>query len=166
MAVAKKICLVGEFGVGKTSLISQYVHQTFSEKYFTTIGVKIDSKAVLVGQIYVRLVIWDLAGKSAFTHVDHAYLRGASGYMMVCDGTRKETLTSALTLQDQIKMLFGENPFVMLVNKADLMDDWEIDKQQLSQIRDPILNTSARTGSSVEEAFMLMANRLMDHERT
>ena len=90
--IQKKICMLGGYAVGKTSLVSRYVSSMFSEKYMTTIGVKIDKKGVDTEKDRVELVIWDIYGQDDFQKVRMSYLRGASGYLLVLDGTRGGTL--------------------------------------------------------------------------
>ena len=88
----KKICLLGAFGVGKTSLTRRYVSSIFSDQYLTTVGVKIDKKALSVGANEVNLLIWDIAGEDDINAVRTSYLRGAAGYLLVVDVTRAQTL--------------------------------------------------------------------------
>jgi len=159
---ARKICLLGDFGVGKTSLVSRFVRNTFSEKYLTTVGVKVDSKELAHDAGISKLVIWDIAGKSALDHLNQTYLRGASGLMLVADGTREPTLRSALYLMMQAKSLLQDPSCVVLVNKIDLIDRWEILPSTLSELRKtvPVFETSARTGDGVEAAFQHLAAEL------
>lgn len=81
--INKKVILLGKYGVGKTSLIKQYVYQQFSEAYLTTIGVKIDKKIVLVNNNTVNLLIWDIAGESEQVKVPHTYKMGAHAIIYV-----------------------------------------------------------------------------------
>ena len=97
--IQKKICMLGGFGVGKTSLVSRFVHSIFSDKYLTTVGVKIEKKSVDLGA-RSRSDHWDLHGEDDFQKVRMSYLRGASGYLLVADGTRRATLDTALALHD------------------------------------------------------------------
>jgi len=83
----KKICLLGAFSVGKTSLIKRYVTSLFDERYLTTVGVKIEKKEVAVGAQAFKLLIWDLAGEDEFTRLRTNYLRGSSACVIVIDGT-------------------------------------------------------------------------------
>src|SRR6478736_3867693 len=78
--IRKKICMVGLYGVGKTSLVKRYVESIFDERYHTTIGVKIDKKDVVVDGRDVSLAIWDMAGEDEIAQVKLSHLRGASGY--------------------------------------------------------------------------------------
>jgi hypothetical protein len=160
--IAKKICMLGDFGVGKTSLVARFVRNTFSDRYLTTVGVKVDSKLVEAGGSSVKLVIWDIAGKSALDTLNQSYLRGASGLILVVDGTREPTLRSALYLQMQANSVLNTPPAVLLVNKLDLIDKWEILPATIAELRKtiPVFETSARTGDGVEAAFAELATRL------
>ena len=165
MVIKKKICLVGAFAVGKTSLIHRYVHSIFSEKYHTTVGVKIDKKTIWIDdRLSVELIIWDLYGEDDFQTVRMSYLRGASGCFYVADGTRKQTLQVALDLQQRAQESIGRVPFVVAFNKHDLVDQWEIDpvrEHQLMQEGIPVFRTSARSGVAVEEAFSRLTHMML-----
>ena len=80
--IQKKVCLLGGFAVGKTSLVSRFVTSIFSEKYLTTVGVKVDKKLVSVNGQDVTLMLWDIYGEDEFQTVQPSYLRGASGYLV------------------------------------------------------------------------------------
>ncbi|OAD21521.1 small GTP-binding protein, partial [Candidatus Thiomargarita nelsonii] len=109
----KKICMIGDFCVGKTSLVSRFVRETFSEKYLTTVGVKIDSKLVkLVDGREIKLILWDIAGNNTLTTATISYLRGAAGFLLVVDGTRRPTWESALNLHELVVKELGEKPFI------------------------------------------------------
>jgi small GTP-binding protein len=161
-AVASKVCLLGDFGVGKTSLVARFVRNTFSDKYLTTLGVKVDSREVDTAAGPRKLVVWDIAGKSALDTVSQAYIRGATGLLLVADGTREATLRAALYLQVQARTSLGELPVVLLVNKLDRIDDWEVKPATLAELRKtlPVYETSARSGDNVEAAFADLAARL------
>ncbi|GIW27081.1 MAG: GTP-binding protein [Meiothermus sp.] len=161
--IQKKICMLGAFGVGKTSLVARYVHGIFSEKYQTTVGVKIDKKVVTVGGQEVGLVLWDLYGEDQFQRVQSFYIRGSSGYLLVADGTRPETLEAAQSLQERAQEVLGSVPFILLINKHDL--PWQVSEAQVSQLRAKgweVRYTSAKTGKAVEEAFHSLAGRMLE----
>lgn len=161
--IQKKICMLGAFAVGKTSLVSRYVHGIFSEKYQTTVGVKIDKKVVAVGHQEVSLVLWDLYGEDQFQRVQSFYLRGSSGYLLVADGTRPETLEVAQSIQQRAQEVLGSVPFVLMINKRDL--PWEIREVELNKLRSMGWNihyTSAKTGEGVEESFTDLAKRMLE----
>ncbi len=164
--VQKKICMIGDFSVGKTSLVARFVRQTFSEKYLTTVGVKIDTKLVkLADDRDVKLVLWDIAGNDALTTATSSYLRGSAGFFLVIDGTRRPTWNSALSLREAVIKQLGEKPFIMLLNKADLEEQWEIDQSLIDEKAQQgwtLFKTSAKTGINVEEAFAELATQMLN----
>src|SRR5262245_38905655 len=123
--IQKKICMVGAFAVGKTSLVARFVESIFSEKYHTTVGVKISKKALQVGDQEWHLILWDLAGEDEFLQIRTSYLRGSAGYLLVVDGTRRATLDTAVSIQQRNALAVGNVPFVVLFNKSDLEKEWE-----------------------------------------
>ena len=132
--IQKKICMVGAFGVGKTSLVARFVYTKFSEKYQTTVGVKIDKKVVQHPAGDITLILWDLAGEDALTTVRPAHLKGSSGYILVLDGLRRNTLDVAIDLQGRVSEAVGTVPFVCVINKADLRESWEIQQSDLDTL--------------------------------
>jgi len=163
--IQKKVCLLGAYGVGKTSLVSRFVHSLFSEKYMTTIGVKIDKKSVELENERVELVIWDIYGQDDFQKVRMSYLRGASSYLLVVDGTRGPTLDIALSLQESAEQMLGQVPFLVAVNKADLSGQWEVADRDLVQLSNRgwrVIKTSAKTGGAVEAAFTTLAHAMVN----
>ncbi|MGB0133115.1 Rab family GTPase [Dokdonella sp.] len=160
---ARKICMLGDFGVGKTSLVARFVRQTFSENYLTTVGVKVDSKQVDYGaDSPMKFVIWDIAGKSGLDSLNMSYLRGASGLLLVADGTRESTMRAAIDLLMQSRSVLPDAQAILLVNKLDLVERWEVAPSTLAELRQtlPVLETSALSGDGVEQAFSEMARRL------
>jgi small GTP-binding protein len=158
--ITQKICMLGSFSVGKTSLVRHFVESIFSEKYHTTIGVKVDKKVVHVNNEDVLLVLWDIYGDDAFQKILMSYLRGMSGYLLVVDGTRRATYDAALALNDKVTQAMGNIPFVLLLNKCDLAEQWEIEAdtdKTLAARGWQVLRTSAKTGENVEKAFSQLA---------
>ena len=161
----KKVCLIGSFAVGKTSLVRRFVRSIFDEKYLTTLGAKIDKKTVDLDDVVVTLVLWDLEGPDMYNSLKTSYLRGASGYLLVVDGTRRETLDEAMALRARVEQVLGVIPYVILINKIDLTDSWEIQDQDLLPLADSgaiFLRTSAKTGEGVERAFNTLARKMID----
>jgi small GTP-binding protein len=160
----KKICVLGDFGVGKTSLVGRFVKNEFSEKYLTTVGVKMDTKLIPINDaLKIKLIIWDIAGENAFKKISQTYLRGAAGFILVIDGTRITTLEAALDMKQNIMQLLGDIPFVALINKVDLKNQWEIDDEHiacLNAVKKQLFFTSAKTGEQVEEAFISLSEYL------
>lgn len=161
----KKICMVGAFATGKTSLVAKFVYSIFSEKYQTTVGVKIDRKTVTVEEKELNLILWDLYGEDEFQKLRTSYLRGSSGYLLVVDGTRKSTLQTALDLQKRVEDSIGKLPFILVLNKWDLEDEWEIDSESIEAIKNKgwtAIETSAKTGLNVEEIFHTLASKILE----
>lgn len=161
--IQKKVCMIGASGVGKTSLVSKFVHSIFSEKYLTTVGVKIDKKTVSLGDTEVMLMIWDLAGDDDFQRLQMSYLRGTSGYLLVADGTRRVTLDQLTEVQQRVAETVPNAPFLLALNKADLAAQWEINEAENARLEErgwTTIMTSAKAGSGVEEAFAELARRM------
>jgi small GTP-binding protein len=162
--IQKKICMVGVFGTGKTSLVQQFIYSKFSEKYHSTVGVKIDRKQVTVAGTEVNLLLWDLAGQDKFQGVQGSYLRGSAGIFFVVDGTRRETLTDLAGLQALVKETVGEVPAVIAINKADLEDQWQLGQGDFDGLFGSgrhVLKTSAKTGVGVDDAFLWLAGQML-----
>jgi small GTP-binding protein len=162
--ISKKVCMLGGFSVGKTSLVERYVHSIFSDKYLSTVGVKISKKALSLDGTDTMLVLWDMEGEDAYAHVNLTYLRGAMGCFVVADGMRQETLEVALNLRRSALKVAGQIPSYLLINKADMADKWEITEDLLAPLAGQsitVLRTSARTGVGVEEAFDALAREML-----
>lgn len=162
--IKRKICMLGAFAVGKTSLVGQYVHSMFSEKYQTTVGVKIDKKTVQLDDNEVTFLIWDLHGEDKVQSVRETYLRGCAGYILVADGTREYTLKVAEQIREKVETSVGSIPCVLLVNKSDLMDSWEVPEGACACLEDKgwtVMKSSAKTGENVERAFLFLAEKLV-----
>ena len=160
----KKICMIGDFAVGKTSLVSRYVLNQFSADYITTIGVKIDTKDLILNSgDQIKLVLWDIAGTDSLATIGSNYLKGAVGYFLVVDGTRSATFDSALQLQQQAKTILGDAPFTLLLNKLDLSYQWTLNKDEIGGLKSnswSIMECSARQGDGVEKAFQSLGERM------
>ena len=162
--IQKKICMVGAFGVGKTSMVDRFVQGIYSDKYHTTVGVKIDKKVVQHPAGDINLILWDLAGEDALTTVRPAHLKGASGYILVMDGLRRNTLEVAIDLHGRVSEAVGAVPFVCVVNKADLRETWEIQQSDLDNLVSrgwSVVETSAKTGAAVEGVFRTLTDAMM-----
>ena len=171
--ISKKICMVGDFSVGKTSLIRRFVERQFSDKYLSTVGVKISRKTVEFKAIEqqlefkVQMLIWDLEGNTKFKAVTPMYLQGASSAIIVADVSRQVTVEH---ISDHVQLFLKVNPkgfVVVALNKSDLME-----KEQLLQIVDDLVfpgeerilaayPTSAKTGKNVDAIFHKLVYRIM-----
>ncbi len=163
--IKKKICLLGSFSVGKTSLVQRFVKGFFSEKYLTTLGVKIDKKSLIVNDVAIEFIIWDLAGEDDFVTVRQSYLRGSSAYLLVIDGTRNETLKTALSLHKRMQQEDDALPFALLINKSDLKAQWNLDVEKVKELKKSgwnIIETSAKDNKGVSESFQILALALIE----
>jgi small GTP-binding protein len=163
--ISKKICMVGDFGVGKTSLIRRFVERQFSDQYLSTVGVKISRKTVeLEGvkqqeKLTLQLLIWDIEGHTKFKAITPTYLQGSSGALIVGDMSRQETLER---IPEHIQLFLSVNPkglIAIALNKADLVDEEKLEKltskYQFDDYERVLVtySTSAKTGVHVDEIF-------------
>ena len=171
--ISKKICLVGDFGVGKTSLIRRFVEREFSDQYLSTVGVKISRKTIelpkKIEQKFekLQLMIWDLEGHTKFKAIAPSYLQGASGAILVADVTRQETMDR---LEEHLNLFLSINPkgfIIIAFNKSDLFDEEKMEKllttYDLSKQAQVLSSyaTSAKTGKEVDLIFEQLAYKIV-----
>lgn len=152
--IAKKVLLVGSFGVGKTSLIRRFVLNEFSEDYISTIGVRVSAKIVKIQEEEIKLLIWDIAGTYGEEKIPKSYFLGASAAMFVFDVSREETYLNIENQLNSVKSISGLNNILLVGNKKDLISDEEL--AEIIKIV-PIsidLITSAKEDEYVEDAFI------------
>jgi len=157
--------MLGAFAVGKTSLVKRYIESIYSDKYHTTVGVKVDKKSVIVREQEVNLLLWDIQGEDGVQKLRPSYLRGAAGYVLVVDGTRRETLDTAYAIQQSAQATVGLVPFIVVINKIDLIEQWALDDVAISELTASgwtVYRTSAKTGEHVDEAFLTLAEKIME----
>ncbi|MGB8770584.1 MAG: TIR domain-containing protein [Candidatus Korobacteraceae bacterium] len=162
--IQRKVCLLGSFGVGKTSLVERFVRDIFVSKYTSTVGVKISTKELKLGHHDVLLLLWDLAGEDSRSQVQTSYLRGAAGYFLVVDGTWAESLATAKGIRRRAIEAVGPIPYMLVVNKSDLWNKWEITTAELEKLEAEgwkIQVTSAKTGDGVEEMFLRLTEDVL-----
>lgn len=163
--IQKKICLLGEFAVGKTSLVRRYVEGIFDDTYLSTIGVKISRKVLTRTNYQLNLIIWDLAGGKDFAGHDKDYLRGAAGALLVCDPTRPDTIPVLYDFARKLQQINPQASMVIAVNKSDLLGAYRIELPDLDAVCQALhsqyLPTSAKTGENVEEVINLLADKLI-----
>lgn len=153
--------MVGRFGVGKTSLVRRFVESIFDDSYLTTVGVTISRKDVVLGAKTLTLVLWDLAGEDDLDQLKVSHLRGASGYILVADGCRSASFAKVIELNQRIIDQIGPLPFVLVLNKADLRDQWEVRDSDVAERGWSTFETSAKAGTGVEEMFHALAAKLL-----
>lgn len=163
--IKKKVVMLGSFAVGKTSLVQQFVNSIFSEKYQTTIGVKIDQKNVNIDGLVINLLLWDIHGNDDYQKVKPAYLMGSSGCFVVIDGTRRASLDVANELIETVNKTVPQAIIIILINKLDLKDDWDINDDDINELKSrgfKVMQTSAKTNNSVDEAFDTIAKLMIN----
>jgi len=169
--IRKKICILGSFGVGKTSLVRQYVFKKYEEQYLSTIGVQITQKDMEIlspakqQKIAIKLILWDLAHIEQYDKVIENYFRGANGAIIIFDLTRLQTLAEIENYFSHFLNINPESKLVLVANKCDLIEKNVINLEQLLQFakkyQTPYFLTSAKTGENVEEVFIKMAKLLL-----
>jgi small GTP-binding protein len=166
----KKICLLGDGAVGKTSLIRKFVFDSFDDKYIMTFGTKVSKKDVTLfrhGQEFnMTFLIWDILGQRVHNAIHSAYYQGASGAFIVCDTTRRETLEHLEEWIDVFRAVNKNAPVVLLGNKSDLLDEMQFGEDELGALAAKYSLkfhlTSAKTGAHVEESFLELGNEVID----
>ena len=162
-----KIVLLGDFAVGKTSLVRRYVYDEFSDSYLTTIGVKVTRKDVVINDsVKADLLLWDIAGSDKFMKISPDYLKGASAGIIVADLTRKSTIDS---ISGHIELLRSVNKnahIFIALNKSDLISnaDEYIKKTQdklAGSFSGTITATSARDGSNIIILFQNLSSSIL-----
>lgn len=159
--ISKKVILTGSFGVGKTSLFNRFIYQQFSDKYMTTIGVKVNKKNILVDDKEVSMLLWDIAGEVSQDKVPASYFLGASGIVYVADLSRPSTFINLETDIAFLRKLLPDCSIIIVANKRDLVTEEQLNEiyQNVKQKWD--FETSAKTGENVEAMFTELAKKLI-----
>jgi len=161
--LVKKICLLGDGAVGKTSLVRRYVFDLFDDRYIVSFGTKVVKKVLQIEDCELSIMIWDILGQREHDKLHAAYYRGASGALLVCDQTRPETLASIPDWTANFRNVSPDAALYLLVNKNDL--EASVSENQVSEIASQLgiefIGTSAKTGENVEHAFSHMADDIV-----
>lgn len=164
-----KIPLVGDGGVGKTSLIIKFVENTFRHEYKSTIGVDIFTKSLKIDKDDVLLTLWDIAGQERFKVIRKGFFDGAAGAIIVYDITRKETFDNIENWISEVQEYSGKIPMVICGNKKDLASQRQVTTKQgsshASKLNKSFIETSAKTGEHVEAAFTELCSEILSNRK-
>lgn len=167
--LVKKVCILGDPGVGKTSLIRRFVLDEFDDGYLTTLGAKVSEKRMTAGGAGLTLAVWDIAGQKAYTAMGPALYEGAQGALAVCDLTRQETFENLHAWVRQLRDHCPGAVVVVVVNKSDLgvvaAFPVRLAETFAASLGTSAVLSSAKTGANVEEAFRLLAERMVGGRR-
>ena len=165
-----KVVLLGDGGVGKTSLVRRFVVDQYSDDYITTVGTKVSKKSVNVGsaldEVEMIMQIWDVLGQKGYSGVQETAIKGAQGVLVVYDVTSAE---SRRAIDDYwmpaVWRLAGVIPMVLAANKSDLAEDRVWAEEYLYFLAQkytcPGILTSAKTGDKVESAFKALGDQIL-----
>jgi len=165
----RKLCVLGDGAVGKTSLIRRFVINVFRDRYISSIGTKVSKKKVILTKYEkeITLLLWDIIGQKEFKNVLKKYYMGSAGIILVCDSSRPETFSSLQTWYDEITAIAGHIPFVVLINKSDLTaaspPDFSVVNDFVDKYNGEIFHTSAKTGQNVNKAFSKIGELIEDN---
>jgi small GTP-binding protein len=170
----RKICVLGDPAVGKTSLIRRYALDCFDESYVTTVGARILNRTQVLRypergiELRLRFHIWEISGQNRHLELYPAFYRGADAAIVVGDATRMESQVNMWKWIEGFRAEAGRVPMLLLLNKADIMSPDEVDGRFLDEISHefgcPYRMASARDGTNVERAFRELAYRLVDRK--
>jgi len=161
-----KLVLIGDSGVGKSCLLLRFADDNFTDSYISTIGVDFRFRTITIDKKTVKLQIWDTAGQERFRTITSAYYRGADGIIMVYDVTSSESFDHVEEWLSEVDRYANENTSKLLVgNKADLIEDKQVSEETAQRFADklsiPFIETSAKTATNVDAAFLTMAKELI-----
>jgi small GTP-binding protein len=164
----KKICLLGDPAVGKTSLIRRFVVDKYDDKYISTLGTKVSKKDITFTEpksVKLTMMIWDLAGQKEFHQVHHTAFKNSAGALVVGDVTRKGTVDN---VEKWIAKLYDVErgiPIILMANKHDLVDKIQVDKQYMDSLTSKLnvqyFFASAKSGENVETAFQTLGKMMI-----
>jgi len=161
-----KLVLIGDSGVGKSCLLLRFADDNFTDSYISTIGVDFRFRTITIDKKTVKLQIWDTAGQERFRTITSAYYRGADGIIMVYDVTNQESFDHVEEWLSEVDRYANENTSKLLVgNKADLVDEKVVQEETAQRFAEKLgisfLETSAKTATNVDAAFLTMAKELI-----
>jgi small GTP-binding protein len=170
--LAKKILLIGDPSVGKTSLVRKFVLDMFDDKYLTTLGTKVTNKTMLFSpeglnkRVELKMLIWDVMGQKEYKMIQESAYQGSSGAIIVGDLSRQETMNNLGSWVSDLFNISSVIPIIFVANKVDLVDSNGINKSELDNLsmsyEAPYFFTSAKTGENVESAFQALGEVIIN----
>jgi small GTP-binding protein len=160
----RKVCLLGDGGVGKTSLVRRFVEDSFRDEYIVSFGTKVSKKVLEIGDVELTLMLWDILGQKSDDSLHSAYYKGANGALVVCDVTRAQTIEHLGMWKTSFNNAAPGAKVVYVANKTDL--EPKVPMQQLKDkaegLGGDMVMTSAKTGEGVEAAFLKLGAAIME----
>jgi small GTP-binding protein len=160
----RKVCLLGDGGVGKTSLVRRFVEDSFRDEYIVSFGTKVSKKVLDIGGVELTLMLWDILGQKSDDALHSAYYKGANGALLVCDVTRTQTVENLENWKESFLRSAPGAKMVMVANKSDL--EPKVTKDELeatsAKLGSTMITTSAKTGEGVEAAFLELGKAVME----
>eukprot|EP00826_Nyctotherus_ovalis_P046423 TRINITY_DN5244_c0_g1_i1.p1 TRINITY_DN5244_c0_g1~~TRINITY_DN5244_c0_g1_i1.p1 ORF type:complete len:207 (-),score=61.08 TRINITY_DN5244_c0_g1_i1:159-779(-) len=162
-----KLVLIGDASVGKSCILVRFADDTFTENYITTIGVDFRFRTLRIDKKSVKLQIWDTAGQERYKTITSAYYRGADGIIVVFDLTDKESFDHVEEWLKEVEKHSqpGETVRMLIGNKSDLKAEVKVTPEDIQNFTKrtgiPVVETSAKSGAKIEEAFATITRKLM-----
>jgi len=166
-----KIVLVGDFGVGKTSLLGQFIDNSFTDTPMSTVQTDLKWKTITIGSDEITLQLWDTAGAERFRSVAPLAFRNANGICIVFDISQKKSFDDVRNWCKEIKKIAGvDTPKMLIGNKCDLIDLREVSSEKAKKLADEVggsyIETSAKKAHNVEAAFTKLAKQIRNRRKT
>uniref|UniRef100_T1JFW5 Ras-related protein Rab-43 n=1 Tax=Strigamia maritima TaxID=126957 RepID=T1JFW5_STRMM len=162
-----KIVVIGDSGVGKTSVVQRFKSGTFIERHGNTIGVDFAMKEMIVDGKKIKLQIWDTAGQERFRTITQSYYRSAHGVILVYDITKRSSFLNVQRWLEEVRRYTASNVLILMIgNKCDLETLREVENVEAQAMTERVpeiittLETSAREDTNVSTAFTCMAKNL------
>jgi len=165
--ILKKICVLGDFAVGKTSMIRRYVLDEFDDRYITTLGTKITKKNMNLEGRDLTFQIWDIVGNIKFTKIQGQYYQGSDGAFIIFDVTRRDTFDNVSKWADMFLEVAKGARLIFIANKVDLDSTFDFEAMMedvAKRYNAATFRTSAKTGAQVEDAFKTLGERILAHK--
>ncbi|NET39799.1 MAG: GTP-binding protein [Cyanothece sp. SIO1E1] len=176
LIISKKICFLGDFAVGKTSLIRRFIQRKFSGQYLSTVGVRVSQTNIQLAALDIQtnqsleLILWDMEGGSAIENPSASYFHEADGTIIVADIRRPQTINNISRYIDLFSCFNPKKIIIIALNKIDLVHEADLENflslacLEQNNFIFSIYRTSAKTGENVDAVFRTLISHLVNHE--